>query len=566
MALTLSGLASGFDWNSLVDQLIEVERIPEQRMKTEQSAAQQRNNAYSSIQTQLQVVQNRLDDLSDSTLFDSRMATSSDTSIGSVSVEAGAPEGNYLFEFSQLASAASKRGSDNVGKSLNPTNDVSGLVLSSAGFSSAITAGSLTVNGKQLSIETSDTLESVFNKINTATSGAVTGSYDASTDQIKLTSAAEIVLGSSNDTSNFFQAAKLYNSGGGQVVSTGSLGGVKLTSSMATANLNTAINDGGSGTGKFKVNGVEISFNASTDSIRNVLDRINASDAGVTATYDGTNDRFLLTNKASGDVGIALEDVSGNFLAATGISGGTLVRGQNLLYKINGGEQMVSRSNTVTEATSGLPGLTVTALTKASVSISVSTDTSAIKSKIKDFIADYNKAQSLIDTNTASSTDADGKVTAGVLAGEADAYAIASQLRSLANVSLSSLTAGYRNLADMGINSNGDNNSLSLDDESKLTKALTDNLDAVKKLFTDSKVGLAVKLSEYVKSSAGEEGTLATKQDNLTKESARIDTQIADYERVVQAQKERLVASFVAMETAQSNINNQLQYLMKQFS
>ena len=33
------------------------------------------------------------------------------------------------------------------------------------------------------------------------------------------------------------------------------------------------------------------------------------------ANYDPVNDRFLLTNKTTGDVGITLEDVTGDFLA-----------------------------------------------------------------------------------------------------------------------------------------------------------------------------------------------------------------------------------------------------------
>ena len=68
-----------------------------------------------------------------------------------------------------------------------------------------------------------------------------------------------------------------------------------------------------------------------------VIKRINDSQAGVSASYDSANDRFLLTNKATGDLGMALEDVTGNFLAATGLSSGTLTRGNDLLYTVNGG-------------------------------------------------------------------------------------------------------------------------------------------------------------------------------------------------------------------------------------
>lgn len=115
---------------------------------------------------------------------------------------------------------------------------------------------------------------------------------------------------------------------------------------------------------------------------------------------------------------MALEDVTGNFLAATGLSGGTLDRGKDLLYTINGGGQLVSHSNTITADSSGITGLTVTALKESTTKVTIGADTTTIKSAINSFISEYNRAQSLIDSQTASTTDAKGTVTAGTLAGE----------------------------------------------------------------------------------------------------------------------------------------------------
>ena len=348
--------------------------------------------------------------------------------------------GTYAFNVTQLATASQQQGAANIGKRLNETSDVSGLVLSNAGFATPITAGTLTVNGKQITIATSDTLKAVFDKISTATSGAVTGSYDETTDKISLSSTDPIVLGSATDTSNFFQAAKLYNNGTGAIASTASLGTVNLSSKLASANLSTVVSDGGSGSGSFKINGVSLSFNAATDTVADVIGRINQSSAGVTASYDSINDRFLLVNKSTGDVGVAMEDVTGNFLGATGLSAGSLVRGKNLLFTVNGGATQVSRSNTISAVDSGVPGLTVTAAKEGSSTISVAADTSKIRTAITDFIASYNKVQSLIDTQTASSTDSTGKVTAGILAADPEANEMASRLRSIVNQAVGGLS------------------------------------------------------------------------------------------------------------------------------
>ena len=39
------------------------------------------------------------------------------------------------------------------------------------------------------------------------------------------------------------------------------------------------------------------------------------------------------------------------------LTGGTLTHGQNLIYSVDGGPQLVSQSNTITEDTSGIAGL-----------------------------------------------------------------------------------------------------------------------------------------------------------------------------------------------------------------
>jgi flagellar hook-associated protein 2 len=559
--LAISGLASGFDWQSLVTQLITVERAPETRMRSDQTTIQQKNNAYGSIKTQMGVLSNRLDVLKDPSLFASRLATTSDSTLASATADAGALVGIYNFNITQLATSAVLQGSADSGKALNDTDDVSGLVLSDAGFASGITAGTFTVNGKIITIAASDTLQSVFDQISTATDGAVTGSYSAADDKISLSSSGEIVLGSATDTSNFLQAAKLFNNGTGTIQSATSLGAVKLGSVLSSANFATTVSDGGSGSGVFKINGVEISFNASTDTVSGVLKRINDSNAGVTASYDSVNDRFVLTNKATGDVGVAMEDVTGNFLAATGLVSGTLKRGNNLLYTINDGGQLVSQSNTITSDSSALTGVSVTALKTGSVSIGVNTDTGKIEDAINGFITEYNNTQNLIDSKTASTTDSNGVVTAGILTGETDANSIASTLRRLTTSTSTSLSGLLKNLDSLGIVSNGNDNTITLSDNTKLDDALANHLNDVQDLFTNASNGLAVGLSDYIENTIGDDGTLTSHQASLTKQSNDIDTNIANMERTILADQDRLTNSFIAMESAQSQINQQMQYL-----
>jgi flagellar hook-associated protein 2 len=281
----------------------------------------------------------------------------------------------------------------------------------------------------------------------------------------------------------------------------------------------------------------------------------------VSASYDSVNDRFALTNKTTGDVGVALEDVTGNFLAATGLASGTLKRGNKLLYNVNDGGQLVSQSNTITSDSSALTGLSVTALKTGSVTVGVNTDSDKIKSAINGFITEYNNTQNLIDSQTASTTDSNGVVTAGILTGETDASSIASSLRRLTTSTSTSLSGLLKNLDSLGIISNGNDNTITLSDSSKLDSAIAGNLSAVQDLFTNATSGVAVGLSTFVQNTIGDDGTLTSHQASLTKQSNDIDTNIANMERTVLADQDRLTNSFVAMESAQAQINQQQQYL-----
>ena len=583
--LAISGLASGFDWQSLVTQLVTLERSPETLLQVQQSLLGQQNIALGGIKTELGVLQNAAAGLKDSTLYDSRSATPSDATLASATAAAGTTAGTYSFNVSQLASAAVWKGtteagghlsSENVGSKYNST--ASGPTLSAAPFAQAVTAGTFTVNGKQITIATSDTLKDVFDRISSVTGEAVTASYSKDSDKITLSSSSAIILGSGADTSNFLQVAKLSNSntvttddGDGTftvtMASAAKLGSVRTTGALTNANLGDDISDGGSGNGAFTINGVSISFSATSDSLTNVIDRINNSAAGVIASYDSANNRLSLTNKANGDVGISLQDSAGsNFLAATGLTGGSLTRGEDLLYTVNGGPQLSSRTNTITGDSSGITGLSVTALAEKSFTVTVAGDTAKIKTAITSFVNAYNKVQAAINTETASSTNATGKVTAGTLAGDQDTATLNSRLRELMNSTVSGLSGTLKRLDSLGFVSNGNDDSLSTADLSGLDNALATNLSGVKDLFSNTSTGLAVRFNSFLDGTIGDKGSLVTHQTNLTTQSTDIDTQISNMESQILIYQQQLTDGFVAMEVAQSQTNQQLAYLTKTFA
>lgn len=570
MELGLSGLASGFDWRTLVNQLADVERSPQKRLRAEQGTLFNRNNAFGSIKTQLSVLKNRTDNLSSNDVLQARKATTSDSTILSATASAGTASGTYAFDITQLATASKTAGSLGVGANLYPTNVVTSGTLASKGFNPPISAGTVTVDGKQITIDpTVDTLKDIFDRIDAASSGNIKGSYDATTDTITLKrvgSSDPLVVGSATDTSNFLSVARLSNNGTSELTSPSNLGSITPANALSSANFRTAVSDGGAGAGAFKINGVSIAFNASSDSVQNLMDRINASAAGVNMSYDRVNDQFTLTNKVTGNLGVAVEDVTGNFLAAAGLAtGSTFIAGNDALFTINGGSVLNSHSNTLTEETTGIDGLSIALLKTGTSTLSLASDSSAIKGAIKNFIEDYNRAQSTIDSLTSSSTDSAGKVTRSTLAGDTDANEIASKLRAISYNQSTGLTGTLNSLAKIGIDTNGDSDQLTLNDESALDDAIANHLSELKTLFNDPDKGIATQLNAYLEKMIGDDGALITKQDALTKQSSEIDIQVTDLEKRVQSNRQRLIDGFVQMETAQQTINQQLKFLQQRF-
>jgi flagellar hook-associated protein 2 len=130
---------------------------------------------------------------------------------------------------------------------------------------------------------------------------------------------------------------------------------------------------------------------------------------------------------------------------------------------------------------------------------------------------------------------------------------------------LTGLSGTILRMESLGFTSNGNDDSLIASDESRLDQAIGSDLSSLKDFFSNASTGLATQFNRYLDKTIGDGGTLVTRQTNLTAESKKIDDSIATMERVVQANKARLTQSFLAMETAQSNINQQLSYLQRYF-
>jgi flagellar hook-associated protein 2 len=561
----LTGLASGIDWTTLITAMASAERAPETAWKAQITSLTNQNTDYQTIGTDLSKLQNDVSTLSDPSFFESATTSSSNSGVATATASEGTTPGNYNLVVSQLATATSVAGTTVTAQPISATTNVNGITLGSTSFAAPISAGTFTVNGKTITVQTSDTLQSVFDQISTATGGAVTASYDPTSDKITLQSAGAIQLGTSADTSNFLSATGLFSNGTGTVTSANTLGAVNIYSDAADSGLSTAITDGGNGAGSLTINGVTINYDASTDSINDILSNINASGAGVTASYDSVNHHFSLTNNNTGSLGITMSDNTGNFLAATGLSGGTATQGQNLQYTINGSATLTSQSNTITGSQIGITGLSITAQDTGNATISVTADTSTIATAITNFVTDYNTVQNYISAQTATTTDSNGNTVGGVLTGDFDIEQISTKLRSIATAISTNLTGSVKGVNDMGITSNGQNNTLTLD-STTLNKTLSTNLAAVSQIFSNPTNGLGTQLNTYLLKTIGGNGPLISGEQSFSSQITSLNASITQLESKVSIDETNMQSEFVAMEDAINKANTDKQYLTAYFS
>jgi flagellar hook-associated protein 2 len=573
IASSLTG--SSFDWQSFVDTMISYQSVTITSLQAEQSVNNDKVSALQVLEKDLKDLNTAATALNDSTLFTGRTAASSTAgSTWKVSADAGANLGSYTVAVSQLATASKRTGASDIGAALNAaSDDVSGITLSSMPTATAIKAGNFTINGAQVSIALTDSLKDVFDKITAATGNAVTASYDHTTDKITLSSASEIVLGATNDSSNFLTATRLGNNGSGTVSSSTSLGAVKTTVPLASARLSKAITAvDGSGNGTFKINGVDIAYNVNSDSLSTIINRINQSSAGVTASYDSVSDRMMLANNSTGDVGFGLSETAGGFLDAVGLSmsstGASTSRGLNALFSINGGATLSSASNTLTSDVTGIAGLSVSANAEGSQTISVTANTDAMKSAIQSFIDKYNIVQSYIDLQTTISVKS-GSVSTSTLSDNREVDAWSRNLRSKAFAAVSGLSGTVSRLADLGIDFSGTSSQLTIKDSSKLTAALQTKPADVQDFFNNSTNGFVGRMKSYLDTLLSSEGTssgiIGKMEDNLTSQNGGIDKQIATIQARLENQRTQMLTAFQAMQAAQTQSKAMIKTLTDTF-
>jgi flagellar capping protein FliD len=178
---------------------------------------------------------------------------------------------------------------DNIGSVVIPGNAFNGVRNASANLQyglPAIVDGAFQINGTSIAVNASDTLDAVIDRISQSSTG-VTANFNSLTESIDFTQntlgvAPTITI--ENDSSNFVEVSKLT----GTVV----VPGIDADPTLPLADV---AEFAGVLSGDILLNSTPVSVDPATDSLEDVIDRINASGAGVVASFDSQSRRVTLT-------------------------------------------------------------------------------------------------------------------------------------------------------------------------------------------------------------------------------------------------------------------------------
>jgi hypothetical protein len=189
-----------------------------------------------------------------------------------------------------------------------------------------VRSGSFTINGRTISVDKDrDTLATVLARINDSGAG-VTARLNLSTNRIEIvtTSYSEELITAAGDTTGLLGTARLStnNTVRGNIRDDHQSLSTKAQFAAVTS-------------GSFSVNGISISVNTATDSLASVLDRINGSGAGVTASYDAGTDRVTFTPGVEGAI-LSIDGDTTGLLAALKVASGIAATHANADASFNG--------------------------------------------------------------------------------------------------------------------------------------------------------------------------------------------------------------------------------------
>jgi len=328
---SFSGLGGGIDFQAAVDSMVEAKRVPIKALEDTISTNKSKIKTLGDLNARMTAVREALDKLRgkisadrSSNIFlnkQSFQTTSRETSllnnpnrVGAsvaanligVTVNGLAEKGSYEVEV--LRTARAQKDSSSVMTSRAQQDRSDAITSDSTGLDTLVSmpAGSFTINGKTVTVDATDTLQQVRDKINAVADIGVTASITnpgAGDYRLVITNNTPGNVTTYSDNTDILAALGVLNVNDS----------IKNQVQAAVTNTSSALNvvAPGFAGGSFSINGKTISIEA-TSTLQDLRDRINTANAGVSASIvtSTTNEAYLVITSNSTGVPITYVDTS----------------------------------------------------------------------------------------------------------------------------------------------------------------------------------------------------------------------------------------------------------------
>ncbi|MDQ0062042.1 flagellar filament capping protein FliD [Paenibacillus harenae] len=597
MVMRITGMSSGMDIQSMVTSLMQVERLPIQKLEQKKKLLSYQTDLYREINTKVAALRSKVEASRLSSTMTGMKASSSSTDV-TVTANTVTSAVTKTLNVTQLASAAEVKGNSGVTSM--------GITGSAITAPVDITAG---VNDKII-VQFDGSTKSIT---------VPAGNYATATDfAAAMQTAVNTAFGTNNMTvtanaSNELSIAPVDKNGyKAQIVvkeSTLPLADIGLTDGQSyRLDLNAKISDmagkfatplDGSGTYQFTVNGKTITVDGNK-SLNDVIQAVNTSGAGVTMSYDSMADQFVFKNRSTGAASeVTLASTTGNFLSAIGVADQT-VNGKNAQFTLDGVPNSQASNNFTLDGI----GYRLNQANGVDITVTLANDPDAIVNKLKEFVTAYNEVIELVNKRLSENrsrgydplTDEQKKdmketdialweaeVKKGLL-GDSD---ILKELKTSTRELFSRKMDGvgeYNILASIGVTTlpqvQGniiDSGKLQID-ETRLREAIATDPEGVNKLLTnnpgiESQEGLMVTMYNRVNDIVGKlndkAGRTTSATTDITSEIGKkmnaITLKMSDLEAKMVKKENYYYQRFSAMEAAMSKSNSTIAWLSQQF-
>jgi flagellar hook-associated protein 2 len=410
-----------------------------------------------------------------------------------------------------------------------------------------ITNGYFEINGTRINVDVSeDTLMEVLSKINASGAG-VSAVWDDGNDKIRLLNKSVggkgIEFGA--DTSGFFAAMNINTA-----APTASGRDAAVNRELDQVAALSPVTDG-----YFNINGITFSVDTATDSLQDILNRINDSGAGVSAYYSSDLDKVVLTANETGkevtfgnDTSNFLATIFGDTATATYTAGSVDVNGQTIS---TAGNELTLNGVTFNLHSASTAGATV----------SVTRDTESAQAAVETYIEKYNALRDLIDEKTSST-----------LRNDRILRQISNNLR-LSSIQSITNAGNYHFLRDVGIEYSSGRLSLNA---SALSDAFNNDPDSVYKLFgydtnndgIRDDGGLSnVMYNSFLKDiTRKSSGTVYQRTQLIKMRIDRVASDITKYQKVIDRKETRLWNEYTRFAEAVNSMSQQYTQFSAQLS